>query len=240
MFLKQLFGLCLVLMTAECLKIKVQVYYESLCPDSRQFINTQLAPVGKDLLQYLDIKFIPFGKSNYSTLGSDVRFDCHHGPNECYGNKIHACIIENVQTDSYRPETREQLILQYIDCMMGLSRQDAEFPIEKCATNIKYKNWENIRDCANFTSGSKLLQQFGDQTMNFQNPLQSVPTIVFKDKYDMDVQRRALADFQKLTCDMLKTENIRAVECFAHGAGSHVTGFTMVTLMLTAAMAFIH
>lgn len=33
----------------------------------------------------------------YTTLGSDVTFSCHHGPNECYGNKVHSCAIEHIQ-----------------------------------------------------------------------------------------------------------------------------------------------
>lgn len=35
--------------------------------------------------------------SQYSTLGSDVQFTCQHGPNECYGNKVHSCALEHIQ-----------------------------------------------------------------------------------------------------------------------------------------------
>lgn len=33
----------------------------------------------------------------YTTQGSDTMFTCHHGPNECYGNKVHSCAIEHIQ-----------------------------------------------------------------------------------------------------------------------------------------------
>lgn len=33
----------------------------------------------------------------YLTQGADVEFQCQHGPNECYGNKVHACAIEHIQ-----------------------------------------------------------------------------------------------------------------------------------------------
>lgn len=33
----------------------------------------------------------------YSTLGSDVQFTCQHGPDECYGNKVHSCALEHIQ-----------------------------------------------------------------------------------------------------------------------------------------------
>lgn len=37
----------------------------------------------------------------YTTLGSDVTFTCHHGPNECYGNKVQSCAIEHIQVRVY-------------------------------------------------------------------------------------------------------------------------------------------
>lgn len=122
---------------------------------------------------------MPFGKSTYQTQGADVNFDCHHGPNECYGNKVHACAIENIQTNSYRQDhTRESLVLAYVDCLMALGR-DPIYPIERCAKEVDYAPWEVIRDCANSTTGSKILQRYGDETDNFQKPLVSVPTIEF-------------------------------------------------------------
>jgi len=241
MYWKQLFGLSVLLLVAvECQKLNVKVYYESLCPDSRQFINTQLAPIAKDYLQYMDLQLIPYGKSTHNTQGADTIFECHHGPNECYGNKIHACVVINVQSDSFRTETREVLVVQYVDCLMALSTQDSAFPIEHCATHIQYKNWENILNCANSTIGSKLLQQFGEQTQTFQNPLQGVPTIVFNDKYDMETQKRAFTDFRSVLCEKLMKDNIKAKECQGVGAGNHLTGFGIVTTLLTTAVAFLY
>lgn len=37
----------------------------------------------------------------YTTLGADVTFTCHHGPNECYGNKVQSCAIEHIQVRVY-------------------------------------------------------------------------------------------------------------------------------------------
>lgn len=222
------------------MQLKVDVYYESLCPDSAKFITTQLSPAAKDLLQYLDLHLIPFGKSTYNTQGSDVIFDCHHGPNECYGNKIHACVVDNVQTDSYRPESREQLVLHYVDCLMELSKKDAPFPIERCAKEVDYKNWQNILDCANSTIGSKLLQKFGDETLDFQNPLKSVPTIVFKDQYTSEVQKRSIDDFMSAACQMLHKEGIHAKECHNHGAAGKITGYVLLTTAVATGIALLH
>lgn len=48
------------------LQIKVDVYYESLCPDSQKFLTEQLYPNSKIFAEQLDIKLIPYGKSSVS------------------------------------------------------------------------------------------------------------------------------------------------------------------------------
>ncbi len=71
-------------------KVKLGVYLESLCPDSRRFINKQLTPTFKILSEIFDIDFVPFGNSEYTynTTTKEVLFKCQHGFQECYGNKI--------------------------------------------------------------------------------------------------------------------------------------------------------
>lgn len=182
---------------------------------------------------------MPFGKSTYRTEGADVIFECHHGPNECYGNKVHACAIENIQSNSYRQDyTRESLILAYVDCLMRNGR-DPIYPIERCADEVDYKNWSYLRDCANSTEGSKLLQKFGDETLSFQNPLASVPTIVFKDQYESKLQKRALEDFRDTLCSVLHKDNIHAKECVGHSAANNLSIISIITAILSVSFVLI-
>lgn len=46
----------------------MQVYYETLCPDSQNFIRDQLFPTYEKLGQYLKIEFIPYGFASVSKL----------------------------------------------------------------------------------------------------------------------------------------------------------------------------
>lgn len=39
------------------------IYYEALCPDSMNFINQQLVPTYEIFKTFVDILFVPFGKS---------------------------------------------------------------------------------------------------------------------------------------------------------------------------------
>lgn len=189
---------------ANAVKVPVTIYYESLCPDSAKFITEQVYPAVKsDLRDHTEITWVPFGKSSYSTQGSDVLFNCHHGPNECYGNKVHACAIEHIQANSYQTEfTRESLTLDFINCMMkaGSNFPDNVYPGARCARDNHISTWENIQQCANSTEGSQLLMKHGQTTMAFQNPLISVPTVVFKQQYDLKVNERAQNDFVGTLC----------------------------------------
>lgn len=51
------------------LQIPVHVYYEALCPDSQAFITEQLYPtVSGPLGKFVELKLVPYGKSNVSVL----------------------------------------------------------------------------------------------------------------------------------------------------------------------------
>ena len=46
--------------------VDVGVYYESLCPDSKHFITTQLVPAWNKLGHYFNVGLKPFGKASVS------------------------------------------------------------------------------------------------------------------------------------------------------------------------------
>lgn len=71
-------------------KLNVAVYYESLCGDSIRFITNQLNPAYEDLKNYIEILFVPFGKS---WRNGGEKFFCQHGPEECAGNMVQSCTL---------------------------------------------------------------------------------------------------------------------------------------------------
>ncbi|KAL9922109.1 gamma-interferon-inducible lysosomal thiol reductase 1 [Glossina fuscipes fuscipes] len=226
---------------ANAVKVPVTIYYESLCPDSAKFISEQLFPAVKnELRDHVDIKWVPFGKSTYTTQGSEILFTCHHGPNECYGNKVHACAIEHIQASSYQTEyTRESLILNFIHCMMkaGKNFPDNVYPGAKCARESHVSTWENIQQCANSTDGERLLMAHGQTTNAFQNPLISVPTVVFKDQYDPKVSMRAQTDFLGALCKYVPQPQPKVCEANSSGVSIVVAPLLVLFIYLIQILA---
>ena len=108
----------------------MEVYYESLCPDSQNFFRLQFDPVYEKLGKYLKVTLNPFGHGSVS-LSSSVKirhslttftfqfeptteggwtFECQHGPSECYGNLIQACALDRIATQDLKAE--------YATCIM--------------------------------------------------------------------------------------------------------------------------
>lgn len=76
-------------------KPKVELYYETLCPYSKNFYLDQLDPTFQKLTEAnVDVEVIPFGnvKVNEGPDGIPL-FNCQHGAAECYGNRVRYFII---------------------------------------------------------------------------------------------------------------------------------------------------
>jgi len=204
--LLKIVGLLALFAVCNAQRLRVDVYYESLCPDSARFINDQLYPAKRGPLgKYFDVNLVPFGKASWVTFGADVNFTCQHGPPECYGNKIQACALEHIQVNSYQnTHTRDSLILEYVNCLMKLGNQrDSVYPGARCASAVQLANWPIIEQCANSTDGSKYLQNQGMITQQLQPALTSVPTVVFKQQYSSELQDLAMRNFQSAVCRAL-------------------------------------
>ena len=76
---------------AESDRVNLSIYYETLCPDCRQFIATQVWNAYQSILDIVNITFVPYGnaKELYRPETKLYQYYCQHGAEECYGNLIH-------------------------------------------------------------------------------------------------------------------------------------------------------
>ncbi|XP_044757425.1 GILT-like protein 1 isoform X2 [Coccinella septempunctata] len=93
-------------------RLKVSVYYESLCPYSIDFIKTKIFPHYKEFQNYVRLEWIPYGKANQTLINGKWSFKCQHGRDECKSNMYQACGL-----DQGRSQERN---IEFINCVVSL------------------------------------------------------------------------------------------------------------------------
>ncbi|XP_055695599.1 GILT-like protein 1 [Lutzomyia longipalpis] len=178
-------------------KIHVTVYYESLCPDSIRFISNQLYPNLQDpgLKDFIDVLFVPFGKSSSSSNGDTVEFVCQHGPRECEGNRLQSCVLHQIPD---RPADQ----LNFVACQMNFQ---AEGTGRVCAISSNV-DWQSVQSCYGSSLGTELQLTAEQLTNNVLPQTNFVPTIVFNHAFDKTLHQRALSEFRTVACELLKYE----------------------------------
>ncbi|XP_013191317.1 gamma-interferon-inducible lysosomal thiol reductase [Amyelois transitella] len=169
-------------------KVKVRVYYEALCPDSKHFFVRHLRPVTEKLSEFLEIALVPYGKATTREEKGHYIFQCQHGEEECYANKIHACVIEAVNMTTG---------VQVTECMI-FDNLDADAALDRCASQFKIDP-DPISDCATGERGAALLKKHGDDTHTI-NPT-FIPTITLNGSKDN--QAAILKNFLLEVCKLI-------------------------------------
>ena len=79
-------------------KVKVELYYESLCPYCQADITGSFAEAfaTPGFLDMADVVMIPYGNAHEYPNGNSWTFTCQHGTDECVYNEIEACSIKYV------------------------------------------------------------------------------------------------------------------------------------------------
>ncbi|ESO86102.1 hypothetical protein LOTGIDRAFT_235669 [Lottia gigantea] len=180
---------------ADAPKVKVDLYYESLCPYCRAFIAKQLWPTYEKVKDIMDITLIPFGNAYKKNKNGTLSFSCQHGPNECIGNVIEACAIEHIKNfDEYFP---------YITCM----EKDIVFGPEKsarmCAVNTTLP-LADILTCSKGREGLNLEDQAANRTNSLIPKKKYVPWVVLNGEHTQKISNRALSNLLGLVCSTYK------------------------------------
>ncbi|XP_013098672.1 GILT-like protein 3 [Stomoxys calcitrans] len=169
-------------------KLKVEVYYETLCPDSMRFIRNQLyrAMIDDSLLQFSELVFIPYGKvGSWTDPSTNVtNLYCQHGRKECELNALHACIVEH-------NTIREQLDL--ITCLLNGYSTD----IDVCSQYLNIDVTE-AKNCKATRETNEILQKYGNMTDAIE--MTFVPSVGLGGVFDPWKQRSILYNFPRTFC----------------------------------------
>ncbi|XP_066262543.1 gamma-interferon-inducible lysosomal thiol reductase-like [Euwallacea similis] len=194
-------GLCLLLavlsaaqgktLRAEEEPLKVQVYYETLCPDSIAFITKQLYPTYAALKEWIDLELIPWGYASEEIVNGTKTFTCQHGVAECHGNIVHACAI-NLTTVEKSTE--------FAFCSERSEAPSDDIILKECAEIIEIA-WDDLEDCISNGKGADLLSE-NDKKTKLVDPA-FIPTIVLNGTFSQVIQDESLTQFKLLICSLI-------------------------------------
>ncbi|XP_072382602.1 GILT-like protein 1 [Diabrotica undecimpunctata] len=186
-------------------KVTVRVYYESLCPFAKAFIVNQLSPTMKgNLSRYVNLELVPYGKTTQVRLANGTtQYNCHHGIQECYGNRIQACV------DTHIAKSNQAEYLSFVSCFMGnlttgIEKKQVDDALQRCVRAPL--DVDEIRNCTTSASGDKLIENNANITNRFQNPLRNVPTIVLNGIYSESESSRSENNFKSVLCSKINWE----------------------------------
>ncbi|XP_066581294.1 GILT-like protein 1 [Prorops nasuta] len=196
--------------------VTVDVYYESLCGDSMNFIKRQLTPSYPKLKDYVKVNFIPYGKATHTKdqeTGPWV-FSCQHGSEECHGNKAQACAINEIQSLE-NPVDQQRLAVELVGCAMSSRYPPTAIPQCAQTVGLNQEAQKRITQCLDGPQGDDLLAKYGDRTRELQPQISFVPTVVINGEYSRENQNAALRNFFSLICKNLPQDG-RPSDCPAN------------------------
>ncbi|XP_050728324.1 gamma-interferon-inducible lysosomal thiol reductase-like [Eriocheir sinensis] len=177
-------------LTAAADPVKVSVYYETLCPDSRNFFNEQLYPVYQDLKDILTMDVNAYGLASDVPLGETYVFQCQHGHAECVGNMMITC-AKNLTQD-------EKVFMAFSNCVMAEFTAAAAGP--QCAEQTGV-DFAPVEECYNSVEGHRLLHEVGVKQNALETAVYWVPWILIDDVFTDDQLWAAQEDLRQVVCD---------------------------------------
>ncbi|XP_068248939.1 gamma-interferon-inducible lysosomal thiol reductase-like [Palaemon carinicauda] len=174
--------------------VKVSVYYECLCSDSRNFVIKQLHPVWRDLKDIMTLDINTYGKANDTAHGEGYAFHCQHGPAECEGNMMLTC------AKNYLSEA------QYMDFSACIMESFISTRAEELCAELIGIDSTPIHNCWNSVDGQMLLHEVGEIERTLDPPLTYVPWILINDVYTEEQRIAAEADLRGVICNAYQGE----------------------------------
>ncbi|XP_055351211.1 gamma-interferon-inducible lysosomal thiol reductase-like [Paramacrobiotus metropolitanus] len=175
--------------------VLVEVFYEVLCPDSKDFVIDQIYPTVQKIGGIVNISMVPFGKAEERKDGEEYIFSCQHGEKECKGNLVQTCAI-GVLGDKDR-----NLAISFINCMEISHDPATSGPA--CAKDIGI-DYKPIEACVAGKLGNQLQHIMAQRTLTLNPKLYWVPWVVLNGVHTEDIQRKCLADLRGVICDAYK------------------------------------
>ncbi|OQV23946.1 putative Gamma-interferon-inducible lysosomal thiol reductase [Hypsibius exemplaris] len=182
--------------------VDLEVYYETLCPDSRNFIETQLYPTANKVGHVMNIKVYPYGKATeVQNPDKTWNYTCQHGPKECATNMLTTCALHFYSKHHHHRRHRlDKKLLDFIYCIEN-SEDPSNATIQEACAKKEHFSWHKLSRCAEDKLGNELEHRMGLKTEALNPALNWVPWIVVNGVHNGTIQGEAVSDLLKLVCD---------------------------------------
>ncbi|XP_067309864.1 gamma-interferon-inducible lysosomal thiol reductase [Pseudorasbora parva] len=176
-------------------KVNVSLYYESLCPGCRNFLVGQLVPTLIMLSDIMNVDLVPYGNAQEKEDQGKYTFICQHGEDECLGNMIETCLLNNLGMEA----------IPVIFCME--SGVDVLKSAQPCLGIYNPEiTWDSVMKCVKGDQGNKLMHENAVKTNALKPPHQYVPWITINGEHSDDLQDKAMSSLFSLVCSLYKGE----------------------------------
>lgn len=176
-------------------KLHIDIYIESLCRFSQQFMSDQFRPAYDESIKHdIDVNFFPFGKSkSFLNDEGEVEFKCQHGPAECKRNKFQSCGL-------YQIGDNQDLQVEFIICTMN-----ATSTYLQCADALAL-NRMDIEACVAGPLGNELQLKMENASAAIISETNHVPTITYNREYDSTDFFASMASFKEVVMGKLSKQ----------------------------------
>ncbi|NXW55440.1 GILT reductase, partial [Eurystomus gularis] len=182
--------------------VELSLFYESLCPACRWFLVQQLFTAWLLLpAEALNITLVPYGNAEERNVSGKWQFQCQHGPEECLGNTIEACLMHEAKNFStYFP---------VIFCLESGSSvtKNLEACLQVYAPQL---DRGRIAACVQGDMGATLMHHNAQLTQALDPPHEYVPWILINGKHTDELQAQAEASLLGLICRLYQGEKPEA------------------------------
>ncbi|KAF9609877.1 hypothetical protein IFM89_018962 [Coptis chinensis] len=166
-------------------KVKVALYYETLCPACSNFMVNNLSEIFRnELINIIDLNLVPYGNAKLH----NTTITCQHGPDECFLNTVEACAIHAW------PDLNEHY--RFIYCIESLVIAEQDYSWDSCfeKTGLPRKP---VDDCYYGKTGQQLEVQYAKETDSLKPPHEYVPWVTVNDR----PLKENYTDFMSYVCN---------------------------------------
>ena len=167
------------------------VYIDSLCGDSRRFIQNHIKPFYLNLSLYsrTKVKIVP---GSLMKRNSNNKFKCKH-KNECFGNIVHLCAKSLFDYDKYN-----KFIICHFDYYKSFGKD-----IKKTTKFCSRKRYFSLIHCAKSKTGSSLAHQMINYKKKYKIKFTHSPQAIYKNKYHKKTERMVFSNLKYFLCKII-------------------------------------